>query len=483
MGKGNIGVYGLGVMGRNLALNLEEHGYRVSLYNRTVPGKEEDIVSSFLEEEGKNKDFVGTESPEAFIGSLKPPRKVLLMVKAGDAVDKVIDQLTPLLSPGDILIDGGNSHFKDTVRRVQKLQEMEIHFVGMGVSGGETGARRGPSLMPGGSKTAWKSLKPILQNIAATDPEGKPCCTWIGTEGAGHFVKMVHNGIEYADMQLIAECYHFMREVLEMPIREIGTVFESWNSGELNSYLLEITSKILKVTDDKGEPLVEKILDSAGQKGTGLWTSVSALESGTPLPTITSAVFSRVFSSFKGLRINLSQKLGEPSQQPLDSGEASRFVTALEKALIAGRVITLAEGFFFIKQLSEEKNWNIDLAEVARVWQNGCIIRSELLIPVRKALQAEINSSHLLKTELFSMKLLDLIPELRNVASTAIQYGVPVPAMSNVLAQYDMLRSEKLPANLIQAQRDFFGAHTYERVDRPRGEYFHTDWSNANDKT
>lgn len=483
MKKGNIGVYGLGVMGRNLALNLEENGYRVSLFNRTVPGKEENVVSSFLENEGQSKDFLGTDSREAFIESLESPRKVLLMVKAGEAVDNVIEQLAPLLSPGDILIDGGNSHFKDTVRRVQELQKKDILFVGMGVSGGEQGARYGPSLMPGGSAAAWEKLRPILQDIAARDGEGKPCCTRIGEEGSGHFVKMVHNGIEYADMQLIAECYHFMKEVLKMPAGEIGTVLEKWNSGPLNSYLLEITSDILRATDNDGKPLVDKILDSAGQKGTGLWTSVSALENGSPLPVITSAVFARVFSSLKGLRKDLSKKLDGPAPQTNASEEASFHINTLQKAFWAGRIIILAEGFFFIRQLSKENSWGVDLAEVARIWQNGCIIRSKLLKPVREALLTESNDIHLLKAEVFRETLQATLPDLRKIVSNGIQNGIPVPAMSNALAQYDMLRSGWLPANLIQAQRDYFGSHTYERVDRPRGTHFHTDWNQMNDNT
>ncbi|HKL17960.1 MAG TPA: NADP-dependent phosphogluconate dehydrogenase [Halalkalibaculum sp.] len=483
MEKGNIGVYGLGVMGRNLALNLEEKGYRVSLYNRTVPGKEENIVSAFLEKEGKNKKFIGTDSREAFIDSLEKPRKVLLMVKAGDAVDMVTEQLLPHLQAGDTLIDGGNSHFKDTGRRVKELQKENIRFVGMGVSGGEEGARRGPSLMPGGAEAAWNELKPILQSIAARDEEAKPCCAWIGAGGAGHFVKMVHNGIEYADMQLIAECYHFMKEVLKMPAHEIGTVFGDWNEGLLNSYLLEITSEILQTKDRDGKPLVDNILDSAGQKGTGLWTSVSALESGTPLPGITSAVFARVFSSFKSLRNELSNKLSGPVPENITISETSSPMSDLRQALLAGRIITLAEGFFFIRQLSKENEWNINLAEVARIWQNGCIIRSELLKPVRQAILSGSDLAHLLEAETLGNKLEETHPGLRNIVSTCVQNGIPAPGMSNTLVQYDMLRSKWLPANLIQAQRDYFGSHTYERVDQPRGEYFHTDWNQKNNKS
>lgn len=482
MDKANIGVYGLGVMGRNLALNLEEKGYTVSLYNRTVPG-EENVVSSFIEKVGKKKNFIGTDSKESFIHSLEQPRKVLLMVKAGDAVDAVINQLMPHLQAGDILIDGGNSHFRDTSRRAKNLQKKGLRFVGMGVSGGEEGARKGPSLMPGGSADAWNELKPILEDIAAADEQGKPCCAWIGPEGAGHFIKMVHNGIEYADMQLIAECYHFMKEVLQMPAHEIGTVFDNWNSGRLNSYLLEITSQILKVADENGKPLVDRILDSAGQKGTGLWTSIAALESGTPLPGITSAVYARVFSSFKSLRKDLSQKLDGPKPEKITSSESSSPMSDLRDALLAGRIIMLAEGFFFIRQLSDEKDWNINLAEVARIWQNGCIIRSELLKPVRKVLLDGTDISHLLEADTFREMLGKTHAGLRNVVSTCIQNGIPTPGMGNALAQYDMLRSEWMPANLIQAQRDYFGSHTYERVDRPRGNYFHTDWNHVNDKS
>ncbi|MGK7371250.1 MAG: decarboxylating NADP(+)-dependent phosphogluconate dehydrogenase [Candidatus Halalkalibacterium sp. M3_1C_030] len=481
MNKGDIGVYGLGVMGRNLALNLEENGYNVSLYNRTVAGKEENVVSSFMARAGKNKNFIGTDSGESFIDSLARPRKILLMVKAGEAVDKVISQLIPHLDSGDIIIDGGNSHFSDTNRRVNELHDRNIRFVGMGVSGGEEGARNGPSLMPGGTAGAWDELRPILENIAANDTEEKPCCTWVGDDGAGHFVKMVHNGIEYADMQLIAECYHILKEILMLPAREISTIFAEWNTGQLNSYLLEITSEILKVTDEDGKPLIEKILDSAGQKGTGLWTSVSGLESGIPLPSITSAVFGRVFSSFKSLRKELSDQLIGPIPDNIKSG--SSLIIELREALLAGRIITLAEGFFFIKQFSEEKKWDIDLSEVARIWQNGCIIRSELLKPVREAFLKEPETEHLLADKFFKEKLRNTHHALREMLSVAMQNGIPCPAMSNALAQYDMLRSEWLPANLIQAQRDYFGSHSYERVDKPRGTYFHTDWNQKTDKS
>jgi 6-phosphogluconate dehydrogenase len=475
MEKADIGIYGLGVMGRNLALNLVENNFTVSVYNRTVPGEEENVVSSFLKNEGENKDFIGNETPESFISTLKKPRKILLMIKSGEAVDKVLLQLIPYLDAGDIVIDGGNSHFKDTIRRVNELREKELLFVGMGVSGGEEGARSGPSLMPGGAHKAWEKLRPMLESIAAKDPDGNPCCTWIGASGAGHFVKMIHNGIEYADMQLIAECYHLMKAGLDMPAREIADVFEKWNEGPLNSYLLEITSDILKVKAEDGSPLVEKIVDSAGQKGTGLWTSVTALESGIPLPAITSAVYARVFSSFKTLRENLSIELSGPV--PEISAHKDLVLDNLEKALLAGRIITLAEGFFLIKQLSEENGWGINQAEVARIWQNGCIIRSELLKPVQEAFLKEPEPEHLLAGRFFKEKLSNKHQALRKTLSIAIEQGIPAPAMSNALAQYDMLRSEWLPANLIQAQRDFFGSHTYERIDKPQGSYFHTDWN------
>lgn len=472
MGKADIGIYGLGVMGRNLALNFEEHGYTVALFNRTVPGKEEGVVEAFLE--NKSGNFIGATSEKEFIAALDQPRKILLMVKAGKAIDGVIWDLLPLLNVGDILIDGGNSHYLDTQRRAGYLGNKGIYFTGMGISGGEEGARYGPSLMPGGFQKAWKEIRPLLENIAAKDPEGKPCCGWIGKSSAGHFVKMVHNGIEYADMQLIAEAYHIMKAGLGMEADKIADRFTGWNQGGLNSYLLEITADILKARDEDGSPLLDKILDSAGQKGTGLWTSVAALECGTPLPVITSSVFTRVLSSLKPLRKKISQKLKGP--EPTGPGDTERVLDNLRQAFLACRIIALSEGFFLISEASKEYGWNIKRAEVSRIWQNGCIIRSELLKPVRETFKRQPEIEHLLAGELFAEILQDTHYALRNTISLAVQHGIPCPAMSNALAQYDMLRSEWLPANIIQAQRDYFGAHQYERTDRPRGSFFHTEW-------
>lgn len=481
MSKADIGIYGLGVMGASLALNFEEKGYPVAVYNRTVTGKEEDVVASFLEKHGKEKKFIGASDETDFVDSLRRPRKILLMVKAGKAVDAVIESLLPKLEAGDILVDGGNSHYKDTIRRTEQLEQQQIHFIGMGVSGGEEGARNGPSLMPGGSAEGWQATGKMLQSIAARDSDDKPCCAWVGSDGAGHFVKMVHNGIEYADMQLIAECYHLMKTRLDMPAEKISGVFEDWNRDLLNSFLLEITADILKVKADDGSPLIDKILDAAGQKGTGLWTSISALESGTPLPVITSAVNARIFSSFKELRSNLSEQLEGPALS--DNPDKQEALKNLEDALLAGRLITLAEGFFLIKQIADEHGWDIDLAEVARIWQNGCIIRSELLKPVRESFLQDAKLNHLLAVDKFSELLNKTDHGLRNIATLCIQSGIPCPAISNALTTYDSLQSGWLPANMIQAQRDYFGAHTYERTDTDRGTFFHTDWNQETEKS
>lgn len=474
MNKSTIGVYGLGVMGRNLALNLEEKGNRVSVYNRKAEG-EQNVVSSFLEKEGKGKAFIGTEDLNGFVNSLQTPRKILIMVKAGSPVDSVIDELTPLLEKGDILIDGGNSHFNDTERRSESLTGKDLLFVGMGVSGGEEGARFGPSMMPGTTEKVWNQLSPILEPIAAKAFDGSPCCTRIGTGGAGHFVKMVHNGIEYADMQLIAEAYHFMKTVLDMNAIEMSEQFAEWNQGPLNSYLFEITSEILKVTDKDGSPLVDKILDSAGQKGTGKWTAVSALELGIPLPGITGAVNQRFFSSLTNLRPSLSKKTIHPTQK-IDSGR-EEVLSDLEDALYASRILCHAEGFYMITQSGEEHSWGISPDEIARIWQGGCIIRSELLKMVVSAFKEMKSPDHLLLANNLSNILDDAEEGWRSFTCRALQHKIPVPVMSSSLSQYDSLRSGRLPANLIQAHRDYFGAHTYERTDKPRGKFFHTNWT------
>lgn len=476
MNKSSIGVYGLGVMGRNLSLNLEENGNRVSVYNRSAPG-EEHIVSDFIKNEGKSKSFVGSQSLADFVQSLESPRKILIMVKAGPPVDSVIEELKPFLKKGDILIDGGNSHFEDTERRVDQLSDKGIHFVGMGVSGGEEGARHGPSLMPGTTQEAWQQIQSIFEPIAAKAFDGSPCCTRIGAGGAGHFVKMVHNGIEYADMQLIAEAFHFMNKVLEMDAIEISEQFAQWNRGSLNSYLFEITSEILKVTDQDGSPVIEHILDSAGQKGTGKWTAISALELGVPLPGITGAVNQRFISSLTDLRSSLSQKKSY-FKQNLRPNKAE-ILSDMESSLYASRIVCHAEGFYMITQTSDDCSWDIWPADVARIWQGGCIIRSELLNLIVSAFNEIQTSDHLLMADTLSTILKDSENGWRSFISRAIKHKIPVPVLSSSLSQYDSLHTGHLPANMIQAQRDYFGAHTYERTDKPRGEFFHTNWTDG----
>ncbi|WP_340103942.1 decarboxylating NADP(+)-dependent phosphogluconate dehydrogenase [Rhodohalobacter sp. 8-1] len=473
MNKSAIGVYGLGVMGRNLALNLEDHGNQVTVYNRSVPG-EEKVVSDFIESEGKSKSFIGAQSPLDFAQSLESPRKILIMVKAGPPVDSVIDELIPFLDQGDILIDGGNSHFEDTERRASNLAEEGIRFVGMGVSGGEEGARFGPSMMPGTTIKTWLKLKPLFEPIAAKAFDSSPCITRIGTGGAGHFVKMVHNGIEYADMQLIAEAYHIMKQDFQMSAGKISDQFSAWNSGLLSSYLFEITADILSVSDDDDNPLVEKILDSAGQKGTGKWTAISAFENGIPLPGISGSVTARFISSFTDLRRKLSSS--ETYESTSANEDINQSLAYLADALLASRVVSHAEGFFLIAEMNRQKEWEIDPAEIARIWQGGCIIRSELLKTIVKAYKKEPALNHLLQSDIVSELLKDLQGGWRNTISRAAISGTPVPVMMSSLSQYDSLRSARLPANLIQAQRDYFGAHTYERTDKPRGKFFHTEW-------
>jgi len=477
--KSTIGVYGLGVMGGNLALNLADHGQAVSVYNRSGYG-EDHVTSSFLQRAGPGYKFFGADSVEAFVNSLEQPRKILLMVKAGKPVDDVIQEVLPLLDEGDILIDGGNSHFDDTERRPAFLSSKKIHFVGMGISGGEEGARFGPSLMAGSDLQAWPELRDIFEPVAAKDFNGKPCCVRIGPGGAGHFVKMVHNGIEYADMQLIAEAYQIMQHELGMSVDEISSQFNDWNHGPLNSYLIEITAKILTVKDGDGEPLVTKILDSAGQKGTGKWTAISALGQGIPLPGITQAVYSRFISSFVDLRQQAATQLPGPSgKKKLQKNE----VTYLEDALLASRIICYAEGFFMISEANKQKNWGINPAEVARVWQGGCIIRSQLLSTIEKSFSKSPQPKHLLLDADISTLVNRRQDGWRKCISKAALTGLPIPVMMSALSQYDSIRSARLPAAIIQAQRDYFGAHTYERVDSPRGKFFHTDWVSKSGQT
>jgi len=468
----DIGLIGMAVMGRNLALNINDRGYSIAVYNRTKAKIEDFITGAAAGRDG----VTGTYSIEEFTGALKKPRKIILLVKAGDVVDKFIDQLRPHLEEGDIIIDGGNSLFTDSARRTADLAEEGLRFVGMGVSGGEEGARRGPSLMPGGNPEAWQEIKEILQAIAARTPDGLPCCEWIGEGGAGHYVKMIHNGIEYGDMQVIAESYHLMRELLGMEVADIQRAFDDWNSTELESYLIEITADLLGKKDDDGEPLIDKILDSAGQKGTGKWTAVNALEHGFPLTLITEAVAARFLSSMKDERVRAARVLGDPNT----SGAAeipSLEPEDLRKSLLASKIISYTQGFMLTRKAAESYGWDLNFPGIARVWQGGCIIRSILLKDMERAFTEGKREDSLLMDDYFRKLVKDCEPAWRKTAAAAAFGGIPAPAMGSALSFYDGYRHERLPANIIQAQRDYFGAHTYERVDKPRGEFFHTDWT------
>lgn len=473
MKKSDIGVFGLGVMGRNLALNLEQNQYHVSMFNR-MEGEEKQIVSEFMNREAAGKNVTATYSVDEFISSLKTPRIILLMVSAGKPVDAVLSQIRPYLEKGDIIIDGGNTHYSDTNRRLHDLKPDGIHFIGMGVSGGEEGARHGPSLMPGGAEDAWETVKPILTSIAAEAPDQSPCCAWVGPDGAGHFVKMVHNGIEYADMQLIAEAYHLMKNI-GMSAAEISTTFSKWNEGKLSSYLTEITADIFKVTNQDDAPLIDRILDTAGQKGTGRWTVISALELGVSMPVISEAVYSRSFSALKNMRQKISKNRKDVTRET--SPQKKELLQHLEQALIASRMMALAEGFYLIGVASNEFKWEINLAEVARIWQGGCIIRSVMLDDLSKTYSKKPKPEHLLADPEFYQQIDYARPAWKQVLLYASEAGIPVPALSAAFAEFDTLRTDILPANLIQAQRDYFGAHTYERTDHPRGTFFHTKWS------
>lgn len=487
MGFSDIGVYGLGVMGRNLALNFNEHEHAVSVFNKRLPG-EEDVVEEFLSKYAGGTSIRGFKNLKEWVDSLRKPRVILLMVKAGPPVDMVIDEILPHLDPGDIIVDGGNSHFKDTNQRVQRLSSSGIRYIGMGISGGEKGARRGPSMMPGGDKGAWPRVKPLFQSIAAK--EGKsPCCRWMGPEGAGHFVKMVHNGIEYAIMQALAECYQLMSSGMKMSNEEISGAFDSWNSGLLKSYLMEITAEIFTVKDTDDNFVIDLILDKAGQKGTGRWTALTALEMGIPMPLITEAVFARSLSSFKDLR-GMAASGGESGlTKEGDVGKKKSFIGAdkegslleleapvLRDALLGAKAVAFAEGFWLLQAANEEYDWNISYAEVAKVWQEGCIIRSSLLESIAEAYEDHPELPHLLLAPVFKDVTQDIQHHWRMTVSSAIESAIPVPALSAALSHHDSLLTKRLPANLIQAQRDFFGAHTYERLDKPRGNFFHTNW-------
>ena len=471
----DIGLIGLGIMGQNLVLNMESKGFTVAVYNRTVSGIEEKIVESFIEGRGKNKNLIGADSIEKFVASLERPRKVMLMVTAGKAVDNIIEQLIPLLSPEDIIIDGGNSHFPDTVRRVKYVESKGFLYIGSGVSGGEEGALLGPSMMPGGSPAAWSYIKDIFQAISAKVNDGTPCCDWVGEGGAGHFVKMVHNGIEYGDMQIICEAYQIMKDLLGMTAKEMHEVFKKWNTEELDSYLIEITRDILAFNDEDGQPMIDKILDTAGQKGTGKWTGVTALDLGIPLTLIGESVFARCLSAQKDLRVQASKIINAP-KPVVFSGDKVQFIDDLKMALYGAKIISYAQGYNLMMEAAKEYNWNLNYGGIALIWRGGCIIRSAFLGDIKKAFDKNPALSNLLLDPFFKDKVEAAQAGWRRVCATALSNGIPIPALTSALCYLDGFRSERLPANLLQAQRDYFGAHTYERIDKPRGEFFHTNW-------
>ena len=467
----DIGVIGLAVMGENLILNMASRGFTVAAFNRTVSR-----VTAFTGGRASGRSVVGAESLEGFVGLLKRPRKVMLMVKAGAPVDEFIAHLRPLLEPGDIVIDGGNSHPADSTRRTRELAADGLLFIGTGVSGGEEGALTGPSIMPGGNAAAWEAVRPIFQGIAARVEDGSPCCDWVGPEGAGHFVKMVHNGIEYADMQMIAESYHLLRAQGGLSAPEIAQVFADWNRGELNSYLIEITADILTKTDDQtGEPLVDVILDAAGQKGTGKWTSVAALDAGSPAATITEAVYARAMSALKEERVAASAELRGPASVP--APDRAAFVEEVRRALYASKIAAYAQGFQLLRLAAADAGWTLDFGAIALMWRGGCIIRAQFLDRIKEAYAADPALPNLLLAPYFREAVGEHQEAWRRVVASAALGGVPVPAFASALAYYDGYRTARLPANLIQAQRDYFGAHTYERVDGPRGEFHHTNWT------
>ena len=466
----DVGLIGLAVMGENLALNMESKGFYVAVHNRTAAR-----VDDFINGRARGKRFVGAHTPQELVAALKRPRKIVMLVKAGQAVDELIDQLLPLLDSGDILIDGGNSLFTDTIRRTARVEAKGMLFVGSGVSGGEEGALNGPSLMPGGSAPAWQHIKPIFQAICARTPEGEPCCDWMGENGAGHFVKMVHNGIEYGDMQLIGETYDVMKRVLGMSNEEMHQTFADWNRGELDSYLIEITRDILAFRNEQGEAVVDVILDAAGQKGTGKWTAVEALDEGVPLTLIGEAVFARALSAGKEQRVAASKQL--KPQVTAYTGDRRQLIDDLRQALYASKIISYAQGYQLLRAAATTYKWNLNYGGVALVWRGGCIIRSAFLGDIKRAFDRDAALVNLLLDPFFNEAVTSRQAAWRRVVVAAVQGGIPVPCMGAALAYFDGYRSERLPANLLQAQRDFFGAHTYERVDQPRGKFFHTNWT------
>ena len=470
MKQADIGLIGLAVMGENLIMNMESKGFTVAVYNRTV-----EKVDAFVNGRAKDKNIIGAHSMQEFVNALAKPRKVFMMVKAGAAVDAMIDQLIPLLEPGDILIDGGNSHFPDTIRRTKYVEEKGLLYVGTGVSGGEEGALKGPSMMPGGSPAAWPFVKPIFQAICAKVENDAPCCDWVGENGAGHFVKMVHNGIEYGDMQLICESYQLMRDLLGMSDDEMHEVFADWNTKELDSYLIEITKDILAYKDTDGEPIVEKILDTAGQKGTGKWTGIAALDEGVPLTLIGEAVFARCLSAMKDERVAASRVLSGP--KPVFEGDKAAFINDIKDALFAAKIVSYAQGYTLMRSAAKTYGWNLNYGGIALMWRGGCIIRSVFLGKIKEAFDNNPELPNLLLDPYFKDVIEKAQAGWRRVCAAALSNGIPMPAMTSALCYFDGYRSERLPANLLQAQRDYFGAHTYERIDAPRGQFFHTNWT------
>ena len=470
MKKADIGMIGLAVMGENLAMNMESKGFTVAVYNRTTAK-----VDKFMEGRGKGKNFIGCHSLQELVENLEKPRKVFMMVKAGQAVDNMIEQLIPVMEKGDIIIDGGNSHYPDTMRRTEYVESKGLLYIGTGVSGGEEGALHGPSLMPGGSPEAWPYVKPIFQSICAKVEDGSPCCDWVGENGAGHFVKMVHNGIEYGDMELICEVYQLMKDGLGMTNEEMHQVFAEWNETELDSYLIEITRDILAYKDENGEYVVDQILDTAGQKGTGKWTAISALDEGVPLTLIGEAVFSRCLSAMKEERVSASKVY--PHSIPKFEGDRKEMLDKLRQALYASKIISYAQGYTLMRTAAKTYGWNLNYGGIALMWRGGCIIRSVFLGKIKEAYDKNPNLENLLMDDYFSNTIKGLVPAWRDVVAYAAKAGIPMPAISSALNYFDGYTTERLPANLLQAQRDYFGAHTYERIDQPRGKMFHTNWT------
>ncbi len=470
MQKAQIGLVGLAVMGENLVMNMESKGFTVAVYNRTT-----EKVKNFVEGRAAGENILGCYSLGELAASLEKPRKIMMMVKAGGAVDELIDQLLPHLEAGDILIDGGNSHFPDTIRRTAYVESKGLQYVGCGVSGGEEGALNGPSLMPGGSPAAWEHVKPIFQAICAKVADGAPCCDWVGENGAGHFVKMVHNGIEYGDMQLICEAYQLMRDGLGMTNEAMHEVFAQWNETELDSYLIEITRDILGYQDETGEAVLDCILDTAGQKGTGKWTAVSALDEGVPLTLIGEAVFSRCLSAMKAERVTAASRFGRTI--PAFEGDEGAFIEAIRQALYASKIISYAQGYTLMRTAAKTYGWNLNYGGIALMWRGGCIIRSAFLGKIKEAYDRDPALENLLLDDYFAQTIQRLVPAWREVVAYAVKVGIPMPAFASALSYFDGYTTENLPANLLQAQRDYFGAHTYERIDQPRGKFFHTNWT------